>query len=216
MTYLEMVNNILKRLRERTVQTVEANAYSTLIGILVNDAKKEVEDAWQWSGLRTTLTATTVNGTFSYVLNGSGHRPTILSVINDTTNEVMEYRPPEWFNEKYLIDTTVDTGAPRYYTFNGLGNDDDTIMEFYPKPDATYEVRINVVLRTDDLVLDTDNVYVPYRPIMHLAYAKAIEERGEDGGVMSSSAYATAQRALADAISLDAAKHPEELIWSEI
>jgi hypothetical protein len=49
-----------------------------------------------------------------------------------------------------------------------------------------------------------------------LAYAKAIEERGEDGGVAASSAYATAERAISDAISLDAIKHPEELIWQAV
>jgi hypothetical protein len=49
-----------------------------------------------------------------------------------------------------------------------------------------------------------------------LAYAKAVEERGEDGGIGMSSAYATAQRTLNDAISFDAAKHPEETIWTTV
>lgn len=216
MTYLEMVNNILTRLRERTVETVNANSYSRLIGVLVNDAKKEVEDAWQWAGLRTTLTATTTAGTFAYVLNGSGHRPTVLSVLNDTDDFELEYRDPNWFNQQYLLTTSVDSGSPRYYTFNGLGNNDDTIMEFFPKPDGVYNIRINLVLRTDELVNDNDDIYVPYRPIMTLAYAKAIEERGEDGGVMSASAYATARGALADAVSLDAAKNVEETIWRAV
>jgi len=215
MTFLEMVNNILQRLRERTVETVNANSYSKLIGILVNDARTEVEAAWQWSGLRTTLTAATSSGTFAYVLNGSGYKPTVLQVINDTDDFVLEYRTPEWFNEHYLMNTSPEEGSPRYYTFNGLGDGDDTIIEFYPKPDAVYEIRVNLVLRTEDLVNDNDDIYIPYRPVMHLAYAKAIEERGEDGGVMSSGAYVTAQRALADAVSLDAAKNPEELIWRE-
>ena len=66
MTYLETVNKILKRLRERTVTSVEETAYSALIGIFVNDAKQVVEEAWKWSALRTTLTATTTSGIFSY------------------------------------------------------------------------------------------------------------------------------------------------------
>ena len=41
----------------------------------------------------------------------------------------------------------------------------------------------------------------------------AIEERGEDGGVNSSSAYARADQVLKDAVALDAAKHPEETQW---
>jgi len=38
MTYLQVVNNILKRLRERTVASVDETTYSKLIGVLVNDA----------------------------------------------------------------------------------------------------------------------------------------------------------------------------------
>ena len=86
MTYLDIVNNILKRLRERTVSTVNESSYSSLIAVLVNDAKETVENAFQWSGLRTTLTATTTNGTFNYELNGSLNAVTVLDVINVTDN----------------------------------------------------------------------------------------------------------------------------------
>ena len=217
MTYLDAVNSVLRRLREREVPTVEASSYSKLIGMLVNDAKREVEDAWQWSAVRDTLTATTEDGTFSYILTGSGNRPTVLEVLNDTTNLEMHYRPSKWFTEKYLFpDNDVPTGSPIYYTFNGLDSNGDTIMEFYPKPDGVYQVRINLVLRQPELANDSDEFYVPAHVVAQLAYAKAVEERGEDGGVMSSSAYMTAQRSLADAISLDAAKHPEEIIWQEV
>jgi len=71
MTYLDIVNNILRRLRERSISTVNETSYSALIGVLVNDAKEKVENAWQWSALRSTLSATTVAGTFNYELNGS-------------------------------------------------------------------------------------------------------------------------------------------------
>ena len=50
---------------------------------------------------------------------------------------------------------------------------------------------------------------------MH-AYAQAIEERGEDGGQSAQSAYNTAARALSDAIAIDAARHPEEMIFASV
>jgi len=59
-------------------------------------------------------------------------------------------------------------------------------------------------------------LFVPTHPVAQLTYAKAVEERGEDGGVSSSSAYATAQRSLSDSIAMDAQKHEEELIWQEV
>ncbi len=56
MTYLELINNVLIRLREDTIiaQDVDADPYYRVIGAMVNDAKDRCEDAWQWSYLRGT------------------------------------------------------------------------------------------------------------------------------------------------------------------
>jgi len=214
MTYLEVVNSILKRLRERTVATTEESAYSSLIAVLVNDAKETVENAWSWSGLRTTLSATTSTGIFNYELNGSLNRMTVLDVINDTDDFFMKHKDSHTFNSLFL-NTTPQEGAPYYYNFNGISQDGDTQVDVYPIPDGAYDLRFNVVLRTDDLSGDADTFKVPSKPIELLAYAMAVEERGEDGGVNPVSAYARSDVALADAIALDAAKHPEETIWYE-
>ena len=212
MTYLEIVNNILRRLRERTVSTVNETSYSTLIGVLVNDAKEEVENAWQWSGLRTTLSATTVADTFNYELNGSRNRLTVLDVVNDTSNFFMEYKTAHEMNDLFL-NGTPETAEPRYYSFNGISSDGDTQVDLYPIPDGAYNLRFNVVLRTVDLTENSSTLLIPAQPVLQLAYAKAVEERGEDGGASGLSAYNTASRVLSDAIALDAAKHPEETIW---
>ena len=212
MTYLDLVNNILRRLRERTVSTVNETNYSTLIGVLVNDAKEEVENAWSWSALRTTLSATTVAGTFNYELNGSQNRLTVLDVVNDTSNYFMDYKTAHEMNDLFL-NQTPDQSEPRYYSFNGISSDGDTQVDIYPIPDGAYNLRFNVILRTQDLSTDSETILIPAQPVQALAYAKAVEERGEDGGVQSLSAYRTAERMISDAIALDAAKHPEETIW---
>ena len=87
--------------------------------------------------------------------------------------------------------------------------DDDSQIDVYPIPDQAYEIRFNVVLRTRDMVADADPIYVPSQPVVLLAYAKAIEERGEDNGVAAASALATAVRNWNDALAIDAAKHPD-------
>ena len=212
MTYLDLVNNVLKRLRERTVTTVDENAYSTLVGMFINDAKHEVEQSWDWSALRTTLTATTVAGTFAYELTGAGDDMKMLDVINDTSNFFMEYKTASEFNNYYLNSDAVQ-GDPRYYSFNGIDDNGDTIVEVFPPPNGVYKLRFNLINKQDELSSDTDELLCPSRPVEMLAYAKAVEERGEDGGVGASSAYATAQRMLNDAIAFDAAKHPEEVTW---
>jgi len=213
MTYLQLVNNVLKRLRERTVSTVEENAYSTMISMLVNDAKQEVEQSWDWSALRTTLTATTSAGVFAYELTGSGDNMKMLDVVNDTSNYFMTYKTASEFTGYYLNSNPVQ-GEPRYYSFNGLDDNGDTIVEVYPPPNGVYSLRFNLINRQDNLSTDTDVLLCPSKPVEMLAYAKAVEERGEDGGVAGMSAYANASRVLSDAISLDAAKHPEEVIWT--
>jgi hypothetical protein len=214
MTYLEVVNNILKRLRERTVSTVNESTYSSLIAVLVNDAKDDVEKAWSWSGLRTTLSATTTEDIFNYELNGSQNKLTVLDVVNDTANHFMKYETAHKFNAFFLNQNTTK-GTPYYYSFNGISPDGDTQVDIYPIPDGAYDLRFNVVLRSDELSGDADTFQVPSKPIELLAYAMAVEERGEDGGINPVSAYARANNALQDSIALDAAKHPEETIWYE-
>ncbi len=64
MTFLELVNDVLIRLREPTVTTVTLNSYSTLIGRFVNDAKRQIEDAFSWNVLGQTVTVSTVAATY--------------------------------------------------------------------------------------------------------------------------------------------------------
>ena len=216
MTYLELVNSVLIRLREREVSAVTENVYSKLVGEFVNDAKEEIENAWDWSHLRTTLTATTVEDIFAYTLTTSGSRMKVLNVVNDTSNWFMKYKTAEEFTNLYLNYNEVQKGAPEYYSFNGLDANNDTIAEVYPKPDGQYELRFNLVVRPGRLVNNSDILYAPERPVIMLAYAKALEERGEDGGLSPTNAYVTAQRVLNDAISLDQEKHPEELVFKAV
>ena len=215
MTYLEMVNNVLKRLRERSVSSVNENSYSALIGVLINDAKREVEDSWDWSALRNTITATTSNGIASYVLTGSQNNIKVLDVLNDTDDFFMQYADAHWMTRQFLA-TTPQSDSPLYYSFNGVNDSGDTQVDIYPIPNGTYTLRFNVIQRNPELTSDADTIAVPSQPVLMLAYAKAIEERGEDGGVAASSAYVAATRSLNDAISLDAIKHPEELIWQAV
>lgn len=217
MTFLELVNKVLLRLRESPVATVQgsgnSNMYARLIGEFVNEAKAQVESAWDWSALRSTLSATTTAGVFNYELNGSGNNFKVLDVINDTSNSFMEYKDAIWFDDKFL-NSTPETGVPQYYNFNGVSTGDlDTLVDIYPIPDGAYNLRFNVTLRNAPLDADADKLYVPSRPVILMATAMAIEERGEDGGQQSINAYAAARSALADEIALDAARHPEDTIW---
>ena len=213
MNYLDAVNKVLKRLRERTVTSVSDTEYSELIGMFINDAKLEVEEAWNWSALRQSLTVTTTSDVFNYELNGTQNNVSVLYVTNVTSNAFMQYQSAAWFDDKFLS-ATVATGTPSNYSFNGVSTDGDTLVDIYPKPDGVYTLRFNVVARTADLESDADKFNVPSHPVVMLAYAKAIEERGEDNAQTGNTAFANARALLNDAIQLDGNKHPEELIWT--
>ena len=212
MTYLDLVNNVLRRLRETEVSSVQSTSYSKLIGDLVNDAKDLVETSWDWSALRTTLTITTTADVFNYSLTGSQNNIKELNVLNDTSNLIMQYQTNNWFDSQFLLGNPV-SGAPLYYTYNGVDTDGDTLIDVYPKPDGVYSLRFNCALRNGDLSADTDTIKIPAMPVVHLAVAFASRERGETGGTSSAEYFSMANKYLSDAIAMDAARHPEETIF---
>jgi hypothetical protein len=212
MTYLNIVNNVLRRLREDEVTSVQDSTYSKMAGDFVNDAKRIVEDSWDWSALRTTLTITTTADVFNYVLTGSQNRIKALNVINDTANLFMEYKTATFFDEAYLI-SEPRRSAPTYYTYNGVDSSGDTQIDIYPTPDKEYTIRFNCVKRTADLSADDDQLTVPSMPVVHLAIALLARERGETGGTSAPEYFNIANQYLSDAIALDAQKHPEEVVF---
>ena len=219
MTYLELVNAVMRRLRESEVSTVQgsgnSNAYARLIGDFVNEAKAQVENAWDWSTLRTTLAVNTTPNVFNYELNGTQNNFKVLDVWNDTKDIEMQPKSASWFNAEFLT-TAPQVGEPVFYNFNGVSADGDAQVDIYPIPDAVYSILFNVSLRNLVLDADADKINIPSRPVILLATAMAIEERGEDGGQQSINAYAAAQSALADEIAFDAARHPEDTIWYSV
>ena len=218
-TYLQLVNMVLRRLRENETGTVQGsgrnNSYPRLIGDFINEAKAQVEAAWDWSALRNTMTVTTTSGVFNYTLTGSGNKFEVLNVLNDTDDWFMEYRTSDWFDARFRLNPVI-TGSPVHYNFNGVDGVGDTQVDIWPVPDKAYDLRFNVIKRTTELAADADLLFVPHRPVMLLATAMAIEERGEDGAEQSVNAYLMAKSALSDEIAMDGARHPEELIWREV
>jgi hypothetical protein len=214
-TYLDVVNNVLRRLREPTVTSVNDTDYSAMIGVFVNDAKREVEDAYDWNALSDTLTAVTSAGVFNYVLVGSKTRFRVIDVLNDTKDFELKYAPTTWMNRQYLITDTQD-GEPLYYNFNGVDTNGDTQVDLYPVPDGVYNIRFNLTIPQADLSADNDRILVPDHLVAMLAHSKAIAERGEDSGLVSSEAYQMYRLALADAVAIERNHYKEETIWESI
>lgn len=212
LTYLELVNDVLVRLRENEVTSVQDTAYSKLIGKFVNDAKRICEDAYTWNALSDTLTADTGADIFNYVLVGSGQRFRVLDVLDDTSNAVLELQTTAQMNKLFLLQT-AQKGAPKYYNFNGTDANGDTQVDLYPIPDGVYNLRFNIIKPQVPLSANSDTLLIPSEPVIFLAYARAIAERGEDGGITSTDAYQMAGRSLSDAIALESGRYLEEGEW---
>lgn len=212
MNYLDLVNNVLRRLREDEVTSVTQTAYSTMIGDLVNDAKRQVEDAWDWTALRSTISVATVASTQTYALTGSGHRATVIDATNNTSKTFMQQRPQQWMRKQNLVSTTPN-GSPFAFSIEAPNSSGDTQVKLYPTPDGIYSLSFNVVQRDADLSADADETTIPHMPIIHLAHAMAAREKGETGGAAAAEIFGIAKRSLGDAVSRDAGYAPTDTIW---
>lgn len=212
-SYLELVNEVLVRLREPEVGSVSENALSKVVGKFVNDAKRQVENSYNWNALTETLTATTTPDVFNYSLVGTGNRFKVIEVYNNTERFHMRPKTTREMTALFIQTATPTRGVPSYYNFNGIDNNGDTQVDVWPVPDNTYSLYFNLYLPQGNLSAASDQMQVPFEPVIQLAYARGLAERGEDGGMASSEAYALFKTALADAVALEASRYPEEECW---
>lgn len=208
MTYLQLINNVLIRLRETQVSTNNETAYSTLIGLFVNDAKRQIEDAFSWNVLGTTVTLTTVSATYVYSMTGAGQKFQVLDAINTTSNiGLQNISFVEMNRYQNLVPTT--NGIPQYYAFDGVDASGDTKVVLYPRPDGVYSIPFSLTVPQAALAADGTSVLVPDFLVVQNAYARALMERGEDGGLSSSEAYQFYRVMLSDQIALEGTRYPE-------
>jgi len=215
MTYLQLVNSVLRRLREDEVATVDQNSYSRLVGELVNEAKETVENSWDWTGLRTTVVVPTVKSTYLYTIVDSQNKIKVLNVVNDTGNVFMARRGSSWMRNLFLNQEPPES-SPQYYNLKTLDANGDNVFEVYPIPDGVYDLNFSIVKREGYFTEDTDKLKVPTQPVLLLATALAARERGETGGTSAAEQFGLADRSIADAIAYDAAQHPDETIWTTV
>ena len=215
MTYLNLMNSVLRRLREEETTSVTSTTYVKMVGDFINDAKTLVGQAADWSALRETLTISTTASNNTYSLTGGGDNVKVMSMLNDTQNCFMTYQTKDWFNDALYISNAVE-GAPKYFTYNGLDGNGDTQILLGPTPDGVYSIRVDLVKRQTDLTANSDSLLIPAQPVIHLAVALLARERGETGGTSTAEYFQIANQYLSDAIAIDAAKHPEEMVFRTV
>lgn len=216
MNYLNAINRVLRRLREDEVASVTSTSYAKLVGDYVNDAVRLVEDSWDWSVLRKEIAVDTVASQREYNLTGVSQMFKTLSVANQTQKCFVKEGTETGLQEDKFVNT-ANASTPNNYVYTGyVENVSGMGVAFYPVPDKVYNLKFNVVDRSEEMTDADDLIVVPYLPVIQFATAMAAEERGETGGASAQALYALAKSSLADAISMDAARFPTETIWYDV
>ena len=213
-TFLSLVNDVLIRMREPAVSTVNENTVSQLVGKFVNDAKREAADAYDWDAFNTAVIVTTVPNQYTgYSITGAGVRCKIMDVINISRQYILDPMDHASLDIQAYGTANPQKTTPFNYIFGGVDNNGDAMVKFWPIPDAAYDIRFSLIVPENDMVNDSDTTKLPKEPIVLNALARALVERGEDGGLVSSEAYALAKKSLGDLIALELARSPENDAW---
>ena len=221
MTYIQIINSVLRRLREDTIDSnwssdlVGATGptdYQVMIGDFVNEVKTEVEDAWDWTSLRRIETVATIADQRSYNLPSTSLRTRTLSVQEQSQGSMLQGVPDTWIR-KQQYPTPDSSGVPSYFSINGTSSGLLT-AQLSPKPDKVYNIDFYLLDPQDHLTGATDVLLVPSTPVIMGTWARAIAERGEDGGSLSDMAQFQYQQALSNNIQQDVGRHTDEVIWN--
>lgn len=219
-TYLQIVNKVLTKLREDTVTSVTYNDYSSLIGEFVNDAKKEVENAWEWAVLRTSVTFNSSIGVRTYSLAAStnedsrlvydeSNRPMAFDVTTGIQFQLSEYTEDR-LQREFLLQTPVQTiDQPACFSLTQLGTGFQ--VNFLETPLAIRNYNFFFIVPQEELANNGDTCTVPWRPVRDLALMYALDERGEEIGEPGSRAERRYLDSLAAAIAIDARKDSQKI-----
>lgn len=187
MTYLEIVNKVLRGLRENTVLGVTAG-YAAFIGQLVNEVKTDIEDMGPWYALRTTVTGTLVAGTAevnltastnerSYLLlDGSGRAQAWITTADEERR--LSVLSEAEMDHIQTIDPGADQNVPYFISLRRTN--DGLVATLYPTPDAAYTYKFQFVVPQAELTAATTELLIPSEPVWREALVRAMEERGEE------------------------------------
>ena len=211
MTYLQLVNAVLDRLREPQVATVRTtdDPVVNVVKHFINDAKRHVEAAHGWNATRNLWAFGTEENVAGYVLSETANGCRISEVMIDGW-------PIDQWDLRALLAGERKTGKPYRYAWEGTDDTGNIMIRFDPIPEKMFPVRAVGHRNLPDLSTDTDNLRLPDQPVIYYALALAARERGEVGGQTAGELFNMAQQYISDAIALDATLSPTEMTWAVV
>lgn len=186
MTYVELINKVLQRLRLDTVTDL-GDAYTLLVGQFVNQAKEEIEDEGPWKALRSAVVVTTAASTSTYTIAGTTDRSYLLHGADDgpqayetTAGAKQQIQIIDWESMRQLVnlDPVTTLGRPVYAAINKTTT--GLTVRFYPTPDSIRTFEFTCVIPQAEFSVTTDALSIPARPVWMLATFYAAQERGAE------------------------------------
>lgn len=244
LTYLGLVNQVLTGLREDPVTTVAATSYSSLIGKWINDAKRQVEDAWDWQCLSASTFFNIIPNKLSYDLVNDAGISTVTSYHKNpdgvtvllTERARMRYdvmvptRPMAFdlttITPMQLIEYPVDWILRTLFIqptaltqsqplFFGLDKVGRSIVvTLFETPIQVRNWRMEWCLPQEDLANDSDTMLVPWYPVTAIALDIAMNERGEEVGEPGETVMMRAQTHIDNAVSQDSRNQPHKYTFT--
>lgn len=210
MTLLEIVNKVLRRLRETEVAATTDTAYSQLIADFVADIHQEVME-YDWTSLQHTVEFDLVASQRTYDLarltgDGgavlSGRTTNLYSMLlllatapqawifddaSDDTGDPMILVSREQLEYLYQTDRDQTQDDPFYFALYQSPTQEGFECAIWPLPTEARRIRMRfwtpqTDLDTDTAADDATELLVPWRPVYLGALYLALNERGEEMG----------------------------------
>ncbi len=235
MTYIDLINRVLRRLREDTVVTSTETDYSRVVADIISEIHQECVSEHDWSSMRHEITLALIPSQKAYnlgltIANG-GNVPNTQRITNNDSYVVFDENnaPMAWL----FADTSDDQGdqmimvapttmetlhqrdrdltneLPYHFSYRLHPSNEGLELSVWPLPTVAKTVRLVMWTPSSELVpdgtMDNTTLLVPWRPIYLGALMLAQNERGEEIGEPGHLAERRYYKALAKAIEADMA-----------
>jgi hypothetical protein len=153
-TYLEIVNEVLRRTGQETIDTlVDAESPARQVMDFVNEVYFEILDVAQCKFLEASATLETTGGTALYSLAADAD---VSFLLKDRLSDATSDRYLVEVDSALMLSSQIyDTGKPVRFWIEG------TKLRLHPVPDGTYTIRYYYLKRPSRLVEDGDSSLIP-------------------------------------------------------
>jgi len=193
MTLLELVNRVMRRLREDQVGDF-SEEYTKVIVELISDVHEEIMDLHDWSSMDVDVETTMVAGTRTYALAGttaaSLYRHIAGTKVFDDSSDPqgtdITVLHRDVIENMYQQDRDLTQGEPCNVSYHPDYENDTIVMTVSPTPETSgFVIRNRFFVPEPAVTTDTSVDYAfrcPLTPLRLGALYMALNERGEEMG----------------------------------